>query len=499
MNKRLVVFLLVLAQSTLFADRLSLEKLRSLMGQRGVYWKAGSTSVSSLSEDGKRNLLGLQIDEGFGDVFMPAKPSVSPRALPSKFDWRNKDGVNYSSPILNQANCGSCVAFSAIGALETQMNIAYGTPSSPWAFSPQHLFSCGGGACQRGWHPMMAVQFLQKTGVPDETCFPYQSGGDGNDLACSQTCSDATSRSLKISGYSTPSFFFQDQVAVKTELMKGPLMTTMLVYEDFIFYKGGVYKNLTGEQLGGHAVTLVGWDDQDQAWIVRNSWGEDWGEKGYFRIAYSDTCGVGNQTWGLQVPSPKGYVSLGGLRDQTVFSGTVTVDLNSTIGGTKVVHLRMNKLGLKALHVFESSVKPGGRVTVDTTQFPDGVYEIQAVADTNSGDITSQPRTIYLLNGSYQGSVSFANLKEGEVITESKEIELKTSGTPVPFTSISFKAVNLKTGAENIRSTYTVLPEMKMLWRAQYLENGDYLVKLEAKVGDKVTLESKSYTVKVSH
>jgi C1A family cysteine protease len=115
-------------------------------------------------------------------------------------------------------------------------------------------------------------------------------------------------------------------------------MTTMLVYEDFIFYKGGVYKHVTGEQLGGHAITLVGWDDQDQAWIVRNSWGEGWGEEGYFRIAYSDSSGVGNQTWGIQVPSPKGFVSLGGLRDQTVLSGTVTVDLSSTVSGTITVY-----------------------------------------------------------------------------------------------------------------------------------------------------------------
>lgn len=208
---------------------------------------------------------------------------------------------------------------------------------------------------------------------------------------------------------------------------------------------------------------------------------------------------MGNQTWGIQVPSPKGFVSLGGLRDQTVLSGTVTVDLSSTVSGTKVVNVRMNKFGSKALPLFESSGKSGSRITVDTTKFPDGVYEIQAVADTTGGEVTSQPRTIYLLNGSHQGSVSLVNVNEGEVITDSKEIELKTSGTPVPFTSISFKAVNLKTGEENIRSTYTVLPEMKMLWRAQYLENGDYLVKLEAKVGDKVTVDSKAYQVKVSH
>jgi len=270
----------------------------------------------------------------------------------------------------------------------------------------------------------------------------------------------------------------------------------MVVYEDFIFYKGGVYKHATGSQLGGHAITMMGWDDSAKAWIVRNSWGEEWGEKGYFRIAYDDASGLGNQTWGLQVPSSKGFVTLGGLRDRSVLSGKVTLNLESTISGTKDINLSVSK---DERTVYWANGKPDTRISVDTTQFPDGKYTVSALADTASGKIGSQPRTIYVLNGAHQGSVEFKNVTDGETITESKELEIATTGRPVPYTSITFKAVNMTTGEENIRSTYTVLPEMKMLWRAQYLKNGDYLVKLEAKVGDKVTVESKSYKVKVAH
>jgi len=103
------------------------------------------------------------------------------------------------------------------------------------------------------------------------------------------------------------------------------------------------------------------------------------------------------------------------------------------------------------------------------------------------------------LNGKFNGSIEFKNVTDGETIPEGKELEIRTSGSPVPFTSVTFKAVNLSTGKENIRSTYTVLPEMIMLWRAQYLDNGDYRIHLEAKVGDKLTVESKPFTVKVSH
>ena len=496
MTKHLLVLGLSVSATVSLAANLTLNQLQKSLVHRGATWTAESNRVSNLNDTEKKNLFGLQLDEGFQDVFKAPQNKERVQILPSKFDWRNKDGVNYSSPILNQANCGSCVAFSAIGALETQMNIERKTPNSPWSFSPQHLFSCGGGACQQGWHPMMAVMFLQRTGVPDETCFPYTSGGDGKDLACSQTCSDANNRSLKISGYSQPSFFIQDAAAVKEALMKGPLMTTMMVYEDFLFYKSGVYKHSEGEQLGGHAITLVGWDDEAKAWILRNSWGEEWGEKGYFRVAYDDTSGIANQTWGLQVPSSKGFVTLGGLRDYDVLSGKVELKLESTVSGTKTVDVNVKS---KDRSIFWTSGRNGDRIVVDTTKFADGVYTVLAQADTSTGMVLSQPRTLYILNGPHSGSVQLMNLSDGETLTDGKELDIQTTGSPVPYTSIKFKAVNLKTGAENVRSTYTVLPSMKMLWRAQYLENGDYRVTVEAKVGDKVTVETKPITVKISH
>jgi len=496
MAKRLLVLGMLLSTAVSFAGNLTIEELKAKMANRGATWTAEESRISKLSDQEKKNLFGLQLDEGFGDFFSPAKPIAPNRAVPAKFDWRNKDGKNYSSPILNQANCGSCVAFSAVAALETQMNIAQNTPHSPWAFSPQHLFACGGGGCATGWHPMSAVQFMKQTGVPDETCFPYTSGGDGKDLACSQTCSDASKRSLKITNYSQPSFFFANPEAVKEALLKGPLMTTMMVYEDFLFYKGGVYKHISGDQLGGHAITMVGYDDSAKAWIVRNSWGEEWGEKGYFRVAYDDSSGIGNQTWGLEVPSSKGYVTLGGLRDHAVLSGTVTLNLESTVSGTNGVDFSVSK---NDKVVYWGGGKNGSRISVDTTQFPDGVYTVIAQANTASGMVPSQPRTIYVLNGSHQGSVELTNLTEGEVLADKKELEIRTSGTPVPFTSIKFRAVNVVTGEENVRATYTVLPEMKMLWRSQYLKNGDYQVQMEAKVGDKVTVQSKSIRVKINH
>ncbi len=85
--------------------------------------------------------------------------------------------------------------------------------------------------------------------------------------------------------------------ALKNALLTyGPLVTTMNVYSDFYSYAGGVYSYVSGTLQGGHAIEIIGYDDTEQCFIVKNSWGVDWGESepgsisttGFFRIAYSE-------------------------------------------------------------------------------------------------------------------------------------------------------------------------------------------------------------------
>ena len=242
--------------------------------------------------------------------------------------------MNWVTPILNQGNCGSCVAFSTIGTLETQVNIASGIPGMNPAFSAQSLFECGGASCATGWEPDDAAQYLEQTGVPDEACNPYTLGATGNDVACTSQCSDADSRSTKISGYTTPTSYAVDVDTVKAALANGPLITTFEVYEDFITYQSGVYKHVTGDGLGGHAVSIVGYDDSVQAWIVRNSWGPNWGENGFFRVAYSDISGIADNTWGLTVAPATGYIYLVNPTHKQFVSGSIAMQAKSTFAST---------------------------------------------------------------------------------------------------------------------------------------------------------------------
>eukprot|EP00817_Percolomonadidae_sp_ATCC50343_P002228 CAMPEP_0117428470 /NCGR_PEP_ID=MMETSP0758-20121206/8169_1 /TAXON_ID=63605 /ORGANISM="Percolomonas cosmopolitus, Strain AE-1 (ATCC 50343)" /LENGTH=92 /DNA_ID=CAMNT_0005214841 /DNA_START=671 /DNA_END=949 /DNA_ORIENTATION=- len=81
----------------------------------------------------------------------------------------------------------------------------------------------------------------------------------------------------------------------------GPIQSGFSVYSDFLHYTSGVYKkSANAELLGGHAIKIVGWGSEngDDYWLVANSWGEDWGEKGFFKILRGpNECGIEGDAW----------------------------------------------------------------------------------------------------------------------------------------------------------------------------------------------------------
>ena len=245
----------------------------------------------------------LGTDEAKRGPALKARPAANQGrlGLPASFDWRNRDGQSFLSPIaLKQGACGSCVSFAIIAALEAELNIACHETSRSFELSRQEFFSCGGGTCDAGWKLSLATDYLAATGVPDAACMPY-GGESGHDVACSTACSDVSRRRLTGVTLGKPTNGAIDVVAIKGAILGGPVIANMLLYEDLTFYQRGVYRHVTGERLGSHAIVLVGWSDVDQAWIARNSWGEDWGEGGYFKVAWDDDTLPGRYTWSLDV------------------------------------------------------------------------------------------------------------------------------------------------------------------------------------------------------
>jgi C1A family cysteine protease len=153
----------------------------------------------------------------------------------------------------------------------------------------QALVSCSkAGSCSGGYIDK-ASTFIRNTGEPLETCAPYKAANMPCKKAC---CNKWQSSTYKIGAWSWVTTNSPTGDAIKNALTYGPLVTTMDVYADFFSYVGGVYSYTTGAYQGGHAVIIVGYDDAERCFIVKNSWGDEWGESGYFKIAYSQISNV---------------------------------------------------------------------------------------------------------------------------------------------------------------------------------------------------------------
>ncbi len=215
-----------------------------------------------------------------------------PDDLPLKWDWchavyRNITG-DWTTPPKSQGGCGSCWDFAAMGALEAIINIRANNPDLDVDLSEQYMLSCpaGSGGCS-GWNAYWAYSYMYRNGgaIPED-CFPYEA----NDaIQCSEKCSDWQNKLFPIISYGSARDPGRDEI--KGMIVEfGPVVTEMAVCGDFGSYSGGVYEHPGNESISeiNHQVVIVGYDDSQQCWIVKNSWGTDWGENGYFRIAYGD-------------------------------------------------------------------------------------------------------------------------------------------------------------------------------------------------------------------
>ena len=205
----------------------------------------------------------------------------SSSSLPEKFSWRNVNGTDFTTSIKNQEPCPSCEAYALVAALETMVQYKAGHPFG-CDLSEAHLFFCSGGTCKRGVNVSHAADYLVEYGVPDEGCFPDPHRKE--DVPCNMSLPDWGNRTVKIKDWG---WIENDGEEIKKALIEhGPLVICIWIWNDFMYYHGGIYKHRWGRPVWGHLITIVGYDDEQQCWICKNSWGENWGEGGWIRIAY---------------------------------------------------------------------------------------------------------------------------------------------------------------------------------------------------------------------
>jgi hypothetical protein len=242
-------------------------------------------------------------ESGIPSSSFGATPSPSCLDTDSVCDWTSRNGHSYVTSVKDQGQCGSCWAFASTAVFESDSLISLNQPDLNLDLSEQIMLSCTNPSvdnCENGGYPSDAANFLVNSGTNLESCYPYTA----TDGYCANACSDYFSHpssNYYIDSWSVsyPTYYVWGNYPAAIQNMKnllsqGPVIGTMDVYDDFYSYTSGVYSCTSENYVGSHAIEVVGWDDNQQAFHVKNSWGTGWGESGYFWISYDELFGSTN-------------------------------------------------------------------------------------------------------------------------------------------------------------------------------------------------------------
>lgn len=218
--------------------------------------------------------------------------------LPTAWDWRDVDGKNYLNDVIDQGDCGSCYEVSTVHMLSARHRIKQSDPAAE-SFSisfplycSEYNQGCGGG------YPFLASRWSQDVGLVPESCAPYDTKG-----RCEVKCDvSALQKRWRADNHRYVGGYYggSTEEEMKRELVHGgPLVASFEPTSDVMYYSGGVYHSVPGHRAEwervDHAVLLVGYgEDRGQKyWLLQNSWGPEWGEQGFFRMARgTDESGI---------------------------------------------------------------------------------------------------------------------------------------------------------------------------------------------------------------
>jgi len=284
-----ILTILIFVSSVFASENLDeqLEAIQKEIDQNGYNWTPKVTSViTDYTPEERAVLHSLKLPDNWEELWKSHLKAdfmtLSAEDLPASFNWEDSGKV---TGIRSQGSCGSCWIFAATAALEAIYKIQRQVEMD---LSEQQILSCVsyGWGCSGGWMGT-AYEHFRDYGSIREVDMPYAAD---DTIPCTQdlydiyaTCNSWTSIPNSVE-------------AIKTAVMTAPVAVAFFVYDDFHWYGGGCYDHADDSVGSNHAVLITGWDDDmcdgEGAWRVKNSWGTNWGDDGYFWMKYG-SCSMG--------------------------------------------------------------------------------------------------------------------------------------------------------------------------------------------------------------
>lgn len=292
----------------------------------GTTWKAGRNFHKDTDRLFFKGLMG--VDKDSKKYTLPRKKfevSAQNIAVPKEFDSREAwPDCPTISEIRDQGSCGSCWAFGAVEAMSDRHCI-HSKGKVNVRLSSDNLVACChtcGFGCNGGF-PGAAWRYWVSHGIvtggsygSKQGCQPYEiapcehhvngtrpscEGEGGRTPKCEHKCREGYKLGYKEDLHQgKESYSIENDVTrIQQEIMaNGPVEGAFTVFEDLLQYKSGVYQHKIGKALGGHAIRILGWGEEEDTpyWLIANSWNSDWGDSGFFKILRGeDECGIESQ------------------------------------------------------------------------------------------------------------------------------------------------------------------------------------------------------------
>ncbi|TMW51171.1 hypothetical protein DOY81_003787 [Sarcophaga bullata] len=257
-----------------------------------VSYKMAVNPFSDMSlKEMKVSYMGLNLTENDKQQFRNLKQFEALKAptynnIPSTKDWRKTGCI---TAVKDQKSCGSCWAFASTGALEAHYCLKF---KKKVIISEQNLIDCStkNSGCNGGSMIPSFEYIRDNKGINPEDKYPYE--------AVQGKCRyQSRYIAATCSGYRTiPQG--NEQALSQAVASKGPIAVAIAVNSNFMHYKGGIYDDATCSKAVNHAVLLVGYGSEKGVdyWLVKNSWGSSWGEKGYIKMRRNkqNQCAIAN-------------------------------------------------------------------------------------------------------------------------------------------------------------------------------------------------------------